>query len=96
MVEGTGLENRQTRKGFEGSNPSLSAGYLSAVILTLFATLQASAPGDCILTGLCGLVTPERPVAPGWLWVATGLVLGGAWGLLRSRRPARRGSLLVS
>ena len=24
VVEGTGLENRQTRKGFEGSNPSLS------------------------------------------------------------------------
>ena len=25
VVEGNGLENRQTRKGLEGSNPSLSA-----------------------------------------------------------------------
>ena len=86
MVEGTGLENRQTRKGFEGSNPSLSAGYLPVVILALIATFQANAPGDCVLTGLCGLVTAERPVAPGVLFVATGLVLGGAWGLRRLKQ----------
>ncbi len=28
MVEGTGLENRQTGNGFEGSNPSLSVYHL--------------------------------------------------------------------
>ena len=27
MVDGTGLENRHTRKGIGGSNPSLSASY---------------------------------------------------------------------
>ena len=89
MVEGTGLENRQTRKGFEGSNPSLSVSYLSPMILSLVAILlQSSTPGDCLLTGLCGLVTPERPVAPGVMFVAAGLVLGGVWGLRRLKQRA--------
>lgn len=30
VVEGTGLENRQTGNGFEGSNPSLSAEWPAA------------------------------------------------------------------
>ena len=90
MVEGTGLENRQTRKGFEGSNPSLSADYLSDMMFVLLAAFQANAPGDCILTGLCGLVSPERPVAPGVLFVAMGLALGGAWGLRRLRQRGDR------
>ena len=84
VVEGTGLENRQTRKGFEGSNPSLSVGYLSLMMFSLFLSLQAGAPGDCLLTGLCGLVTPERPFPSGLMWLATGLVLAGAWGLRRA------------
>ncbi len=83
MVEGTGLENRQTRKGFEGSNPSLSVHYLPTMIFSLLATIQANTPGDCLLTGLCGLVIPTPLVAPGVLWVATGLVVGGLWGLRR-------------
>jgi hypothetical protein len=29
VVDGTGLENRHTRKGIGGSNPSLSARYLA-------------------------------------------------------------------
>jgi hypothetical protein len=31
-VEGTGLENRQTRKRLEGSNPSPSANHLSSLV----------------------------------------------------------------
>ena len=34
MVDGTGLENRHTRKGIEGSNPSLSAIYFYYLTLT--------------------------------------------------------------
>jgi hypothetical protein len=84
VVEGTGLENRQTRKGFEGSNPSLSVGYLTVVITPLLAIIQTSTPGDCLLTGLCGLVPVERPVASGVMWLAVGLVAGGIWGLRRA------------
>jgi hypothetical protein len=49
--------------------------------------LQASgiAPDDCILTGLCGLIQPERPVAPGVMYAAVGLVLFGFFGYLRQR-----------
>jgi hypothetical protein len=32
VVEGTGLENRQTRKRLEGSNPSPSANTLSSTV----------------------------------------------------------------
>lgn len=88
MVEGTGLENRQTRKGFEGSNPSLSVGYLSAVISLALVTFQSSAPGDCLLTGLCGLVPVDRPIASGVMFVAAGLIVGGVWGLRRLRRDS--------
>ena len=55
---------------------SLSLAYYQAV---------SSTPGDCILTGLCGLVTTERPVAPGLFFVAAGLIMGGIWGLRRFR-----------
>ena len=34
MVDGTGLENRHTRKGIGGSNPSLSARILSKSVLS--------------------------------------------------------------
>ncbi len=33
MVEGTGFENRQARKGLEGSNPSLSASNVNDAFL---------------------------------------------------------------
>jgi hypothetical protein len=34
VVEGTGLENRQTRKRLEGSNPSPSASFLANSLLS--------------------------------------------------------------
>ena len=44
MVEGTGLENRQTRKRLEGSNPSPSATFvrsrLGSVLLAVFDGLD--------------------------------------------------------
>jgi hypothetical protein len=42
-------------------------------------------PGDCILTGLCGMVLPYRPIPSGILFVAVGLVLVGIAGL-RARK----------
>ena len=36
VVEGTGLENRQARKGLVGSNPTPSASYLFATLLLQF------------------------------------------------------------
>jgi hypothetical protein len=44
-------------------------------------------PGDCILTGLCGLRVVERDVPSGLLFLALGLVLYGAAGLVRLKRP---------
>lgn len=57
------------------------------ITLLLLASLQTSAPGDCLLTGLCGLVKPEHTIPSGLMWLATGLVLAGAWGLRRSTPP---------
>jgi hypothetical protein len=44
VVDGTGLENRHTRKGIGGSNPSLSA---------RFSTLLFPTTGAAELTSLC-------------------------------------------
>jgi hypothetical protein len=53
------------------------------MLLLLGATF---APGDCLLTGLCGLRIPEPGLPSGIMFVALGLVLGGALGLHRNRR----------
>jgi hypothetical protein len=52
----------------------------------LFAA-QQPLPEACILSGLCNLVQPAPPVAPGVLFVAVGLVSVGVWGLRRRRTP---------
>ena len=52
MVEGTGLENRHTRKGIEGSNPSLSVMLMAAEASSMHLLL--------ILLALQG--TPVNPV----------------------------------
>lgn len=102
MVEGTGLENRQTGNGFEGSNPSLSVQhqegrshsggappafplrcYSSGMLLPLLLAVQGPLPESCLLTGLCNLVQPAPPVAPGLLFAAVGMVWVGVWGLRR-------------
>jgi MYXO-CTERM domain-containing protein len=50
--------------------------------------LQSFTPGDCVLTGLCGV--PESAGGPpsGILFLAIGIVLIGGLGLYRSRRRA--------
>jgi hypothetical protein len=50
----------------------------------LFAA-QQSLPEACLLSGLCNLVQPAPPVAPGVRVVAVGLVSVGVWGLRRRR-----------
>ena len=88
MVEGTGLENRHTRKGIEGSNPSLSV-----MSLLLLLALQAAAPaaslGDldgsyCLETGYCRAPNDGYAKPPaGLLFLATGVV---AVGVVQLRR----------
>jgi hypothetical protein len=53
--------------------------------MPLLLAQLAGTPGDCVLTGLCGVLGPERAVAPGVMYVASGLVLVGLWGLRRRR-----------
>ncbi len=56
------------------------------VVIPFLATMQdGSAPGQCGVLGLCGLLKPERPVASGLLFVAVGMVALGVWGLRRRR-----------
>jgi hypothetical protein len=43
-------------------------------------------PGDCLLTGLCGVPAFEAGVPPGLLFLALGLILYGAAGLWRARK----------
>jgi len=52
----------------------------------LLLLAQAFTPGDCILTGLCGARPLESGLPSGVMFLALGLVLGGAAGLRRSRR----------
>jgi hypothetical protein len=51
----------------------------------LLLAAQQPMPEACLLSGLCNLVQPAPPVAPGVLFVAVGLVAGGVWGLRRRR-----------
>ena len=43
-------------------------------------------PGDCLLTGLCGVQQLAAGPPPGLLFLALGLVLYGAAGFWRFRR----------
>jgi hypothetical protein len=51
------------------------------MIATLLLAVQQPMPEACLLSGLCNLVQPPPPVAPGVLFVAVGLVWVGLWGL---------------
>jgi len=44
------------------------------------------APGDCLLTGLCGVSSAAGGLPSGVMFLALGLVLAGAFGLRRERR----------
>jgi hypothetical protein len=48
--------------------------------------VQSLAPGDCLLTGLCGIQQVVSGVPSGMLFLALGLVLYGAGGWWRGRR----------
>jgi MYXO-CTERM domain-containing protein len=52
----------------------------------LLLLLQAATPGDCLLTGLCGVSAAPAGPPSGVLFLALGLVLAGAIGLRRERR----------
>lgn len=54
-------------------------------LATLLAQVATGTTADCAVTGLCGLLTPARPVAPGVFFVALGLVALGVAGLLHRR-----------
>lgn len=55
------------------------------MLLPLMLTVQATDPEACLFTGLCNLVQPAPPVAPGVLFVAVGMIWVGVRGL-RHRR----------
>ena len=48
--------------------------------------LQSFTPGDCILTGLCGVRDAYPGPPSGLLFLALGVVLVGSLGLARARR----------
>jgi len=48
--------------------------------------LQAWTPGDCLLTGLCGVREAAAGAPSGLLFLALGLVLLGGFGIVRTRR----------
>ncbi len=48
---------------------------------TLLWLAQGLTPGDCIITGLCGINAPPPGPPSGLMFVAVGLVLGGVLGL---------------
>ena len=83
MVEGTGLENRHTRKGIEGSNPSLSVVMKLLLLLVALQGAPVNPVGGlndvdnsyCLETGACRAPSTgfDRP-APGFLFMALGLV----------------------
>ena len=55
MVDGSGLENRHTRKGIGGSNPSLSASLFNELHYTLTGRLihHRAAPVQDAVVGSC-------------------------------------------
>ena len=44
-------------------------------------------PGDCLITGLCGITSRVSPVASGVMFLALGLVAIGVWRIRRRREP---------
>jgi hypothetical protein len=55
--------------------------------------IQSLAPGDCLLTGLCGAPAPAAGLPSGIMFVALGLVLAGAAGLRYQRRRSTGATL---
>lgn len=56
-------------------------------MLALSLLAQAGTPGDCILSGLCGVVPAAAPPVPaGVMYLAVGMVIAGTIGWRRARR----------
>ena len=53
--------------------------------------LSLQLPGDCLLTGLCGLAEAAGGPPSGLLFLALGVVLAGGIGWSRSRRRGDAG-----
>jgi hypothetical protein len=47
---------------------------------------QSFTPGDCLLTGLCGVRETAGGTPSGLLFIALGVVLAGGLGFVRTRR----------
>jgi hypothetical protein len=52
--------------------------------------LDLQAPGDCLITGLCGITSRVSPVASGVMFLALGLVAVGVWRIRAARRREPR------
>ena len=52
----------------------------------MFALIQTAVPGDCLLTGLCGVQGGGGGLASGVMFLALGLVVAGVMGLRARRR----------
>jgi len=53
--------------------------------LLLAAAAPTLGPGECVITGLCLAAQPAAGPASGVLFLATGLVLLGIWGVVGGR-----------
>ena len=61
--------------------------YVPVMSLPTLFVLQTGTPGDCVLTGLCGVVAePESAIPSGVMYLAAGLVLVGLYGWRRLRQ----------
>jgi hypothetical protein len=68
VVDGSGLENRHTRKGIGGSNPSLSAIFLNPNHLRRISFLLDRPVGSLFLTFWCPVDVLNRGTAVGMLF----------------------------
>jgi len=56
-------------------------------VMALYLAAPALLPGDCLLAGVCRVAPAAAGPAPGLMFLAVGLVLGGASAWYRSSRP---------
>ena len=52
----------------------------------LAALVQSAVPGDCLLTGFCGVQGAGDGVASGMMFLAVGMVALGVWRIRAARR----------
>jgi len=64
----------------------LALRYSRSVLYSGMLALQSFTPGDCLLTGLCGVQQAVAGPPSGLLFLALGVVLAGGIGWSRNRR----------